>query len=92
MLYRQFHLSRASIERRFRGAVDRSINDEIKRVRIAKIKQLLLETDMKLIAIARLTGFKHSEYLSTLFKKELGVTPSQFRLDNSLVDRKAAHE
>ena len=77
-------LSRASLERRFRKVTGKSINDEIKRVRLDKIKQLLMETDMKLAAIARLTGFKHPEYLSTLFKKELGITPSQFRQDHGL--------
>lgn len=80
-------VSRASLERRFRGTVERSINDEIKRVRIARIKQLLVETDMKLIVIARLTGFRHPEYLSTLFKKELGVTPSQFRQNKGVAGR-----
>ena len=77
-------VSRATLERRFRKVVDRSINSEINRVRISRIKQLLLETDFKLSAVARLTGFKHTEYMSSLFKKVAGITPGQFRQQNTL--------
>lgn len=76
-------VSRATLERRFRKVMDRSINGEINRVRIAKIKQLLLETELKLSAIAKLTGFNHTEYMSSLFKKLTGITPGQFRSNNS---------
>ena len=76
-------VSRATLERRFRKVMDRSINGEINRVRIAKIKQLLLETELKLSSIAKLTGFNHTEYMSSLFKKLTGITPGQFRQNNS---------
>lgn len=77
-------VSRATLERRFRKVLDRSINEEINRVRIARIKQLLLDTDLKLSAVAKLTGFNHTEYMSSLFKKTTGTTPGQFRQNNAL--------
>lgn len=76
-------VSRATLERRFRKIMDRSINSEINRVKIAKIKQLLLETELKLSAVAKLTGFNHTEYMSSLFKKMTGITPGQYRQNNS---------
>ncbi|MEL7499425.1 MAG: DNA-binding transcriptional regulator [Planctomycetota bacterium] len=76
-------VSRATLERRFRKVMDRSINSEINRVKIAKIKQLLLETELKLSAVAKLTGFNHTEYMSSLFKKLTGITPGQYRQNNS---------
>ena len=76
-------VSRATLERRFRKVMDRSINGEINRVRISKIKQLLMETELKLSAVAKLTGFNHTEYMSSLFKKLTGITPGQFRQNNS---------
>lgn len=79
-------LSRASIERRFSKFLGRSINTEIRRTRLKKVRELLLETDMKLLVIARVTGFVNPEYLSTLFKKEYGVSPSQYRRDNRQFD------
>jgi LacI family transcriptional regulator len=44
--------------------------------------QLLLETDLSLAQIASLTGFKHSEYFSVVFKREVGQTPGRFRESN----------
>lgn len=76
-------VSRATLERRFRKIMDRSINSEINRVKVAKIKQLLLETELKLSAVAKLTGFNHTEYMSSLFKKLTGLTPGQYRQNNS---------
>ena len=76
-------VSRATLERRFRKVMDRSINGEINRVKIAKIKKLLLETDLKLSAVAKLTGFNHTEYMSSLFKKVTGITPGQYRQNNA---------
>lgn len=76
-------VSRATLERRFRAATNRSINEEISRVKIARIKQLLIETDLKLSAIARMTGFNHTEYMASLFKKESGITPGQYRRNNT---------
>ena len=41
--------------------------------------QLLRETELPLAQIASLTGFKHSEYFSVVFKREVGVTPGDYR-------------
>ncbi len=77
-------VSRATLERRFRKILGRSINSEITRVKVDRIKGLLLDTDLRMSAIARLAGFKHTEYMSALFKKEVGQTPGQFRENGRL--------
>jgi len=43
------------------------------------VKQLLVETDLPLYLVAERTGFEHVEYLSVVFKRETGKTPSAFR-------------
>lgn len=75
-------VSRATAERRFRKSTERSIGDEIRRVRLDKVRQLLTATDMKLASIATMAGFGHAEYMTTTFKAEFGVTPSQYRRDH----------
>ena len=77
-------VSRATLERRFRKIMDRSINSEINRVKIDRIKKLLLDTELKLAVVAKLTGFNHTEYMSSLFKKVTGMTPGQYRQNNRL--------
>jgi LacI family transcriptional regulator len=75
-------ISRSVLERRFRKYFKRSPQSEIRRVQIARVKQLLLETDHKLPKIATLCGFEHPEYLSVMFKRTEGVTPGQYRKNN----------
>ena len=43
------------------------------------VNRLLAETDLPLYLIAERTGFEHVEYLSVVFKREIGRTTSAFR-------------
>jgi LacI family transcriptional regulator len=72
-------LSRTALERHFRRYLGRSPQAEIRAVQLKRVKQLLTETDLKMERIADLAGFEHPEYLSVVFKRELGQTPNQFR-------------
>jgi LacI family transcriptional regulator len=74
-------VSRSTLERRFREALDRSPHDEIGRVRLWRVKTLLRETDWGLARIAEAAGFEHAEYMMVLFKRETGKTPSQWRTE-----------
>lgn len=75
----QVPLSRSTLERRFQKYLARSPKEEILRVRLDRVKQLLAETDYTLAAIARRTGFQYVEHLSTLFLRKVGLTPGQYR-------------
>lgn len=73
-------VSRSTLERRFRAALDRSPHDEIGRARLKRVKTLLRETDWPLARIAEASGFDYPEYMMVQFKRETGMTPSQWRL------------
>jgi AraC family transcriptional regulator len=47
--------------------------------RLQSARSLLLDSKWKLIDIALSTGFANQGHLSTVFKREYGVSPSQFR-------------
>ena len=72
-------ISRRQLERRFKLHLERTPNDELQRIRLRRVKDLLLTTGMPLTEIAGKAGFEHPEYLSTVFKKAVGVTPMAFR-------------
>lgn len=52
--------------------------DYLTRVRMDAAKQLLRETTMKINDVAVAVGYQHS-YFNRIFKKQEGVTPSQYR-------------
>jgi LacI family transcriptional regulator len=72
-------MSRSTLDRRFIALMNCSPKDEILRVRLNRAKQLLAETDLALPVIAERIGLEHTEYLSRIFKKRFGLTPSDFR-------------
>lgn len=78
-LLTRFNISRSALYRRFRDAVNKSPHEEILRVQLERAKRLLDENDFTLEHIAELSGFQHSEYLSVAFKRELGMTPGEYR-------------
>jgi LacI family transcriptional regulator len=72
-------LSRRVLESRFEKLLGRSPHEEITRIQIERVKELLTETDLSLPAIAHRAGYKHVEYMSVVFKRETGLPPSLFR-------------
>ena len=72
-------LSRRALEARFRALIGRTPHAEIIRLRIGRVKQLLMETDLSLEEIAVATGFRHTEYLSVAFRRSEGITASDYR-------------
>jgi LacI family transcriptional regulator len=73
------NMSRATLEKRFRKHLNRSPKQEMRRIQIERIKQLLVETNFTLERIAELSGFEHPEYMSVFFKRETGQTPGKYR-------------
>jgi len=76
---RNVQLSRSTLDRRFARFVGHSPREEITRVRLQRVKELLITTDFTLVKIAELSGFEYVEYMCDLFKRTTGRTPGQFR-------------
>jgi LacI family transcriptional regulator len=72
-------MSRRVLESRFRKAVGRTPHEEIARIRIERVKELLAESEVSIEKIALRTGFEHPEYLTVAFKRETGISPSEYR-------------
>lgn len=72
-------LSRRVLESRFQRLLGRTPHDEITRVQIERVKELLTETNLSLSAIAHRAGYRHVEYMSVAFKRETGQPPSVYR-------------
>jgi LacI family transcriptional regulator len=77
-------MSRSTLERRFTKIIGHSPKEEILRVRLNHAKQLLAETDLPLEIVAEKIGIEHTGYLSRIFKKKIGMTPSAFRFQSHM--------
>lgn len=80
------HISRRSLERRFRQLLGRSPLEEIRRSHVERAQSLLAGTDLSMPAIARKSGFISAERLSVIFRQETGMTPTAYRRQFRLHD------
>jgi LacI family transcriptional regulator len=73
------HVSRSLLQRRFKEALGRTLHDEFFQVRLNHARFLLEESDMPIAWVAEKSAFNHQAYLGKIFKKELGLTPLEYR-------------
>ncbi|MDZ7618348.1 MAG: DNA-binding transcriptional regulator [Patescibacteria group bacterium] len=80
-LVKHLGVSRSTLQRKFVEALGRSPRAELIRVQLARVEQLLRETDLPLTKIARRAGFNYVECMMKLFKRKTGKTPSEYRAE-----------
>jgi LacI family transcriptional regulator len=76
---KSLHLTRRTLERRFRAALRRSIADEIVRLRVERAKRRLAEDSTPFKRLAAELGFGDAERMCAVFKRVEGVTPRVYR-------------
>jgi len=72
-------ISRRVFEAKFKKEVGRTPFQEILRLKINRIKELLINTDMSLLEISERAGIEHQSYMGFIFKKEMGISPRLYR-------------
>ena len=82
-------VSRRTLDRAFRTHLGRSVIDELNRKRIERCCELLTGTRQSVISIARQVGFRNEPYLFRVFRKQMGMTPKQYRLAHAAEALKA---
>ena len=72
--------SRAAFQKRFRAELGRTPKDEITRVRLQRLCQLLDDTDWSVKEIAYEMKFESSEELGRFIRRKLSTSATEFRL------------
>jgi LacI family transcriptional regulator len=72
-------VSRRQLERRFQAALGRSMLEEIRRCRMERARQLLLETDLTIPQVATASGFSSASYMTVVLSAMAGQTPGKLR-------------
>ena len=73
------YVSTYYISRMFKREVGKSFVDYLNEIRIEKAKEMLKDVKLKTYEVAEKVGIPDAHYFSRLFKKYVGVTPTEFR-------------
>jgi len=73
------HFSPCYLSRIFKQMQKVNFIDYLTRVRLEKAKMLLKSSNYSISSISRKVGYQDPKYFSTLFKKHVGCTPSEYR-------------
>lgn len=76
---RQIYMNRSHLSRQFKEETGMNFNKYLTKVRMEKARELIKTTPMKNYEIAEAVGVTDPNYLSYAFKKELGITISDYR-------------
>jgi AraC-like DNA-binding protein len=82
-LARALGVSRTKLFTAFRDTVGRTPVAMLTEVRLAKARELLATTDLKLSAVAQMSGFAGEKYFLRRFRQVQGCTPSEYRARGS---------
>jgi len=69
--------------RKVKALLDCSVTDYILSRRLKKAKYLLINESFTISEITYMVGFSNPNYFSTVFKSKYGVTPSEFKKNNT---------
>lgn len=78
------NLSLSSFKREFKKEFNDSPTNYINNKRLEKAKELLSISDLLISEIAYEIEFQDSLYFTRLFKNKIGITPSTYRIENSI--------
>jgi YesN/AraC family two-component response regulator len=80
----RFNLTTAYLGKLFRESMSKSISDYISDIRIAKAKELLANNSHTVDEILDRIGWENKKYFFTVFKKNTGTTPTEFKLKSKV--------
>lgn len=72
-------MSRSAFSHRFRDVTGSTPARFITQVKLGEVTRMLVQTDLKLSAIAELAGFADATHLGKVFRKRYSLTPDRYR-------------
>jgi transcriptional regulator GlxA family with amidase domain len=73
-------LAERTFIRRFRQATGMTPLDYVQALRLEEAKQMLETSDLPVEAIANEVGYEETSFFGRLFRRDVGLTPAQYRL------------
>lgn len=79
MIAKEVGVARRTLERYFKKRLGRTLLQELVACRIQRAKRLLGETHVPIKYVSYAAGFSSLSNLCKVFKRELGITPGEYR-------------
>lgn len=77
---RDIPLSRRAVEQRFANATNgKTMHSFLTELKIGKMKEMLISTDLPVFNIALASGFKENSNVNRIFRSITGLSPKEFR-------------
>lgn len=76
-------MSNSTAYRKFMKAIGRSIHNEIQKIQMNRVKELLTTTNLSITAVAAQAGFENVRYMTQVFRDMTKQTPTEFRRTQS---------
>ena len=90
MLAETHHISTSYLSHRFKDVTGFSVTDYIQMTRIRNVQALLINSDMPITEIPALCGFNSFSQFNRVFRKYIGICPSQYRKDKRIQHSESA--
>ncbi len=81
-----FGYNSAYLGKIFSKTVGENFNSYVDHMRIEHSKELLLNKGLKVYEIAERVGYRNVDYFHKKFRKYVGLSPAEFRKQNSIID------
>ncbi len=78
------HVNTSYLSRIIKKVTGKNFVDILLQARIAKARELLQDSSLKVYEVAERVGIPETKYFSSVFKKETGLTPTEYRNSLSL--------
>lgn len=78
-LCKHFNISKNNLYREFHQKFGTTVNEYITKVRIEKATELLKQQNMPVYLVCEQVGILNYTYFCKLFKKKMGVTPTEYK-------------
>ena len=88
LLTKEVGISRAQLHRKMKEMTGLPISEFIRNIRLEQAVRLLKEQKINVTQVAYIVGFSNLAHFSTVFRKQFGVSPTEYIEQNSQVETK----